>query len=117
MSTLIEDLRTLLNPLAAGGAWYQVNSTEPPVYPFITFARISSSANVSMQGPSDVQNTRIQVDIYSPSIAEAVGIETAVESAFAAWTTQNVPLTSQDLYEDVIRAYRISKDFSVWASN
>ena len=117
MTTLIEDLRAVLNPLAAGGAWYGVNSTEPPVYPFIVFLRISSTPNVSMGGPSNLQNTRVQIDIYSRQISEAAAIETALEAAMAAWGTKNVPLSSADVYEDVVRAFRITKDYSCWSVN
>jgi hypothetical protein len=117
MSTIIEDLRVILDPLAANGAWYGVNTTEPPVYPYIVFQRISSVPNVSIAGPSVLQNTRFQIDIYSRQISEATGIETALEAAMTAWSVTNIPLTSQDIYEDDVRAYRISKDYSVWSVN
>jgi Protein of unknown function (DUF3168) len=117
MSTLIEDLHTLLAPLAAGGAWYAVNTTEPPVYPYIVVQRVASDANASLGGPSNLQNTRLQVDIYALRIADAAAIELLVEAAFGAWATQNVPLLSQDFFEDPTRAFRVSKDYSVWAVN
>ncbi len=117
MTTLIEDLRAVLNPLAAGGAWYGVNSTEPPVYPFIVFMRISSTPNVNLQGTSNLQNTRVQIDIYSRQISEAASIETALEAAMAAWGTKNVPVSSADIYEDVVRAFRVTKDYSCWSTN
>lgn len=117
MTTLIEDLQALLNPLSTGGSHYAVNETEPPVYPFIVFQRIVSTANVNLSGVSDMQNTRVQIDIYARKISEATAIETALEAAFAASSITNVPISSQDLYEDVVKAFRISKDFSVWSKN
>jgi hypothetical protein len=117
MTTLIEDLKALIAPLAAGGAWYAVNSQQPPTYPYIVFQRIVSTPNVSLSGPSSMQNTRFQIDIYSLSIAEAVGIEDSLEAAMTAWAVQNVPLSSQDFFEDAVRAFRVSKDYSVWATN
>jgi hypothetical protein len=117
MSTVVEDLRAILNPLATNGAWYGVNTTEPPKFPYIVFTRISSTPNVSLLGPSGLQNTRFQIDIFSRQISEAVSIEIALEAAMQAWATQNVPLSSADLYEEPVRAYRVMKEFSVWSLN
>ena len=118
MTTLVQDLKTLLATLApAGGVWYQINTTEPPVYPYIVFQRVTSTPNVSFDGPSDLQNTRFQIDIFSQSVSESVAIETALEAAMFAWSVSNVPLSSQDLYESEVRARRVMKDYSVWATN
>jgi hypothetical protein len=118
MTTLVQDIKTLLDTLTpAGGTWYQVNTTEPPVYPFIVFNRIFTPLNVAFDGPSDLQNTRVQIDIYSQSVAESVAIETTLEAAMLAWSVSNVPLSSQDTYEPDIKARRIIKDYSVWATN
>jgi hypothetical protein len=117
MSALIEDLQALLNPLAAGGAFYALNTTEPPTYPYIVFQRVASDANVALGGPSVLQNTRVQVDVYSLRIAEASAIGKAVDAAFAAWSVQNVPGVLQDLTDDTTRSYRTSRDYSIWAVN
>lgn len=117
MTTLIEDLQALLNPLVAGGSHYQINQLEAPTYPFIVFQRISSTPNVSLTGPSDFQNTRIQVDIFALRVSDTTAIENAVNAAFAASAISNVPLSSQDFYEDPVKAFRISLDFSIWSTN
>lgn len=117
MTVLLEDLQTLLQPLAVGGAWYGVNTTEPPVYPYVVWQRISSTPNVTLAGQSDLQNTRVQIDIYSRRISEASAIESALEGAMASSAIVNVPLSSQDLYDEMVKAFRVSKDYSVWARN
>ena len=118
MSSVLEDTRALLLTLApVGGVWYGINTTEPPTFPYFVLQRVISTPNVSLQGQSDMQNTRFQIDIYSLKISEAVAFETALESAFLAWPIQNVPLSSQDFYEDTVKAFRISKDYSVWSKN
>jgi hypothetical protein len=116
-TTLLQDLAALLGPLATGGAWYGMNTQDPPVYPYITFMRISSVPNVTLDGASDLQNTRVQIDIIARDVAGAVSIESALESAFFGWTVANVPLSSQDQMETELRAYRITKDYSIWATN
>lgn len=117
MTTLVQDLQTLLAPLVAGGAWYGGNTQEPPTYPFITWQRVSSTPNVTLDGQTDQQNTRVQIDIIARTVAEAVAIESALEAAMSAWSVVNVPISSQDTYEDEVRAYRISKDYSIWSTN
>jgi hypothetical protein len=118
MTALIQDVQALLTTVApAGGVWYAINGTQPPVYPFIVWTRVVSTANACLHGPSNLQNTRIQVDIYSRRISEASALETAVEAAFAAWAVQNVPVSSVDGFEEEVRAYRITKDYSVWSTN
>lgn len=115
--TLIESLQAVLQPLANGGSWYQVNTTEPAVTPYIVFARIPSPANVTLQGPSTLQNTRLQVDVYSRSVQELLTIGDAIEAAMAAAGFTNVPLTQRDMYEPDTKLHRTSYEFSVWSTN
>ncbi len=118
MSSLIQDVQAKLVSLnPAGGVFYGINTTEPPVYPFIVWQRVVSNANAVLQGPTDLQNTRVQVDIYSRSLQQAAQLETALEAAMAAWSVPNVPISSVDVYEEEVRAYRITKDYSIWSTN
>ena len=118
MATLIEQLQTTLAPLAAGGCWYAVNTQEPAVYPYIVFLRIVSTTNNALGGPSDLQNTRIQVDVFSNRIGEANSIELAVEQAMTAATLfGSVQISQQDTYEAEVKAFRSSADFSIWSVN
>lgn len=118
MTTLVQDVIALLKTLApAGGIWYQINTTQPPTYPYIAIQRVVNTSNVSLSGPSDLQNTRFQFDIYSRSVSESMSIEVALEALLAASTITNVPLTSQDFYDDVVKVFRVSKDYSLWARN
>lgn len=118
MTTLLEDLQRVLKPLAAGGAFYRVNESQPPRYPYIVYSRAVSTSNVNLRDSSDLQNTRVQVDVYSRSIAEAESIADAVGVAMAAgpWDSA-VPISSEDLYDFEVRVFQIVRDFSVWATN
>lgn len=116
--TLLEQINTELSPLATGKAWYSVNeaqaATNEDPYPFITVQRVGSDPIVTMQGPSELQNTRIQIDIHARSILEADALKRQVEATMAAWTLQNVPLSSVDLFDEVARVHRIVLDYSIW---
>lgn len=116
MSTLNEQIQEKLADLVAGGAWYGWNPTAPePRFPYITWQRIPSPVNNTLEGPSDLQNTRVQIDIYSRDAKEVVTISRAIAARFAAWSVQNVQLSSQDIPEPEIRAFRTSEDWSLWS--
>lgn len=117
--TLLEQINTELTGLVAGNAWYSVNeaqaATNEDPYPFITVQRVGSDPLVTLQGMSELQNTRIQIDIHARTILEADAIRRQVESTMAAWTLQNVPLSSLDLFDEAAQVHRIVMDFSVWS--
>ncbi len=117
MATLIESVQAVLEPLASGGSWYEVNTTEPPAAPYIVFSRIPSPANVTLQGPSNLQNTRLQIDLYSRSVQELLSLGDSIEAAMAAAGFTNVPLTQRDMYEPDTKLYRTSYEYSVWSTN
>lgn len=117
MTALIQDLQTVLNPLATGGAFYGLCTAEPPPSEYIVWMRVASTPSVSLGGPSDLQNTRVQIDVYARTVARVAAIELAVEAAMVAASITNVPLSSQDIFEPDTRLYRCIKDYSVWARN
>jgi hypothetical protein len=81
MATILETVQAILQPLASGGSWPGVNTTEPLaldsagiVRPFITFQRVVGSDNVSLGGPSATQQTRVQVDYFAPGLLRAAAL-------------------------------------------
>lgn len=117
MTTLIEQVQATIAPIVSGGAWYGVNTTEPPVYPYAVFLRIVSPTNVTLQGPSDVQNTIFQIDIFSRTVAEGQALEAALEAAMNTAPFSSVQIDQRDGYEPEVKAFRFTGDYSVWSSN
>lgn len=120
MPTLVEQIQSVLNPTVAGGSFYAVNTlemNESTVFPYATFLFVSSSTNNTFAGASDLQNTRVQVDVYSDTVQGLLTASAAIVAAMAAAPFTNVHLTSQDGHEDQVRVYRRSIDFSVWSTN
>lgn len=120
MPTLVEQIQSVLNPVVAGGSFYAVNTlemNENTVFPYATFLFVSSSTNNTFSGATDLQNTRVQVDVYSDTVQGLLVASAASAAAMSAAPFSNVQLTSQDGYEDQVRAYRRSLDFSVWSTN
>jgi hypothetical protein len=124
MATLIETVQALLNPLGSGGSWYGANTTEPlaldqfgAVKPYIVFLAIVSTDNNTLSGPSGRQNTRIQVDYFSPRVQDMAALAKAGDAALAAGfmlPDSCIAQTSQDFFEEPVRLYRRSRDYSIW---
>lgn len=119
MSSLIEDVVAVLAAqiAPAGKVWYGTNTTEPPVYPYITLLRIINGTNITFDGPSDTQDTRMQIDVISTRIGEADVIAKAVQVAMlAAFVIGDI--NQQDFPLDPeVRAFRISQDFTIWSKD
>lgn len=118
MTTLLQDLQTVLAPVTPGGAWYQVNESQPPVTPYVVYSRVISTTNNSLQGPSNLQNTRVQVDVYARTMQLAEAAADAADVAMRAgpWASC-VQVSATDMYEAEVRLYRVVRDFSLWATN
>jgi hypothetical protein len=112
--TLAETIQAMLDPLAAGGAWFMENTQDPPALPYIVWMYATSQTNVTLDGPSDLQNTRLQVDLYERDAQGLQTLEAAVRAAMQASTLTNVPLTSMDASVPELRAFRRVMEFSVW---
>lgn len=117
MTTLIEDLQAILNPLAAGGSWYAVNTTEPPVVPYVVFLCTSPNTNNTLQGKSNLQNSRVQIDLFSYRAGEIEAIGSAIEEAMSASHLINLQTESHDGFENAVRLFRRTYFFSVWSTN
>lgn len=117
MTTLIEQVQAVLAPCVTGGSWYANNTTGTPVFPYIVFLRIVSPMNNSLIGPSDVQNTLFQIDIFSKSVSEMKALEDTVTNALINAPFTAIQQDQRDGYEPDIQAFRCGLDFSCWSNN
>ena len=107
-------LQSLLAPLASGGA-YSLQAMQGVQPPFIVWQRVVSTVNNNIQGASDVQNTRVQIDSYALTYAAATALADQVAIAILA-DLNGLQLTEQDLYEPEVKLYRVMQDFSFWST-
>ncbi len=119
--SLLTEIQAVLSPLAAGGSWYASNTTQPlavgadgQVLPYIVWQRIVSVDNVSLSGPSGLQQTRIQIDIFAPRIMDAEAIRVAMDAALLVAGFPVIPESLQDFYDDAAKLFRVMREFSVW---
>jgi hypothetical protein len=110
-----ERLQALLAPLASGGSYPNI-AEQGAVPPYLVYQRIISLTNNHLQGPSDLQNTRVQIDAYARSYAGAQQLAADVRAALQGAAFSNVQISEQDFFEMDVRLHRVSLDYSIWAT-
>lgn len=115
--SLLTSLRTLLNPLAAGGAHPTV-LPDPPQFPSIVFQIVGGRATwyTEKKIPSH-RHARVQVVVWATRELDALALIQSVEKAFCEGALYAEPYgaaVSADGNLDPldIRGYR--QDFGVW---
>lgn len=116
--TLSGRLRDILAPCASGGA-HRARAPQGAAVPYIVFSFASSDVANVLDGPPVANNTRLQVDVYSASAADADAVMDAVTAAMQAaadaGNPRNYALSSPaDLPDPDTRLYRLMIEFSVW---
>ena len=113
--TIQQQILTLLSGgTAAGARVYPLTAPDAVPKPYITYQRVSSNSENVLSGSSGLTNTRMQIDVYAMTYAEATSIAAQVDALMSAWSVQNVSITLQDFFEDQVKLFRISHDYSLW---
>jgi hypothetical protein len=123
MTTIQEQLSTLLQPLAAGGAAPSVQ-IENNTYPYIVYRRLVSPAHNTLSGNGNpvIYQTLFEISSWGYSYSDAVNTAAAVTAAMQGWTISGVPVQNilqheTDLYEPDVKLFRVVQEFSVWHYN
>ena len=113
--TIQQQLLALLSgATAAGTRVYPITAPDGVTKPYLTYQRVSANSENVLSGSTGLVNTRMQIDVYALTYAEAASIAAQVDALMAAWAVQNVSGTSQDFYEDPVKLFRVSSDYSLW---
>jgi hypothetical protein len=83
-------------------------------HPFIVYQRVTENVENAMAGRTSLINTRLQVDVYANTYAQAQQIAAAVADLMAQWALPNVQILAQDIYESEVKLHRVMLDFSIW---
>ena len=116
MTTTVEQLQAALLPCASGGA-YQDIAIQGAVAPYIVWTQIVSTTNNTLAGATNMQNMRIQIDVWAKTPAIRQTVVAAVVAAMAAAPFANLQISTQNLYESETKLFRTILDFSVWSAN
>lgn len=116
MTALVQQIAAVLNPLAAGGAWFGTNFSEA-TYPYITFFRVVNASNMTMDGPTDLQSAIVQIDCYAKDAPTLDALSKSVQAAMLAGFVVGA-ITQRDLPADPqVQVYRTTADFTVWSTS
>lgn len=82
--------------------------------PYIVYQCVTVNVENVMAGRTGLTNTRLQVDVYATTYAQAQQIAAAVAELMASWPLPNVPILAQDIYESDVKLHRVMTDYSIW---
>jgi Protein of unknown function (DUF3168) len=109
-----ELLQGVLGPLVNGASFPNL-AAQDAVPPYIVYQRIVSITHNNLQGPSDLQNTRIQIDAYAKTYAQVQLLAAEIRQAMQGAGFINLQISEQDFFETEVRLHRVSLDYSIWS--
>lgn len=112
-------LKSLINPLAAGGCHNRVNSTSPIVCPYVVFYEISGvpETGVSLDYLG-ITKFLFQVDIFAKTPEQAKGLAVgAIRSAISGSTVLQGRMSFQHAgeYSELDKTYQYITEYEFWA--
>ncbi len=82
--------------------------------PYIVYQRVTQNVENVLSGRTGLTNTRLQVDVYASTYAQAQQIATVVAGLMDGWALPNVQILAQDIYESDVKLHRVMADYSIW---
>lgn len=103
---------TLISVLSSNRV-YPVRAPQNATYPHIIYTRISGNQMNGLKGYLTVENPAIQVDTYSTAYSQAKTLSGNIHTVIDGTTTfRGVLISDNDIFEDDVKKYRVSQDFS-----
>jgi hypothetical protein len=113
---------TALNAIVSGRI-YPVILKEGSTFPALTYQRISSPAETSLDGPSGLSNPRVQITCWADNFSGtngALAVRNAVKAALAPSRSASIQATrlldERQTFESDPELYRVDLDFEVWVA-
>lgn len=112
--TISSDLFTaLVNNTAVGARVFPLTAPDQVIRPYITYQRIASNSENVLSGNAQLTNTRMQIDIYADTYAQALSIFQQIILIMATFK-QSISINDRDIYEDATKLYRVLAEYSIW---
>ncbi len=99
---------------------YPLIQPQPAIAPSIVYQVVIDTPLNTLDGcnAADIYQSRVQIDAYGNTYAEAQAVADAANAVFGSQKSQrftSVRLTRRDLYESDTKLHRVSMDFSIWS--
>jgi hypothetical protein len=103
-----------IHGLFAGGVHYDV-APDSKTLPYATLQQVGGVSVNDLDGPDACANSRVQIDVFAKSRAEANALLKAAAVVLCGAPLQGVPLGAPiSTYNDDLELFRRSQDFSFW---
>jgi hypothetical protein len=112
--TIEESIQAVLGPLVSGRC-YPLVAPDSHIKPYITYQVISAVNENSLSGDMGITNRRVQVDIYDVTYSSVKTLLGTVQAAMEGASFTCLQLSFRDLYDEEVKTFRESVDFSVWS--
>lgn len=90
-------------------------------YPYVTYERISTQGAAHLDGPSDLDWPRFQIDVWAETALSAINVANAIRTAIDGLETAGSPAfyaTFQDQRgpsaDDETKKFNVSQDYFIW---
>lgn len=114
MATVESIVDAALVALAGGRVYPDVAPAGAPT-PYIVYQSVGGVDETTFDGTDTLQNSRMQVAVWSATRAEAASIIKQVRAALTAEPVAGVPIGAPvSVYEDGTKLYGSRQDFSIW---
>jgi hypothetical protein len=113
MADIEPQLVTVLESVTPG-AVFPLLAQQSQTGDYLTYHNVANKPRWTLENGAPISNTIMQIDCWSDSYAGAKALAASAALALEGWSVQNVPGTSRDLYEEAIKKFRVSLDYSIW---
>lgn len=103
-----------VNAFVSGRIYGQGHRPDSPTYPYIGYQSVSASSQNYLSEPPEMDNDRVQIDIWTRDRTEALNLAAAVRTELDKHGHQLVKIgPTQD---PETKSYRVQFDYSFWAN-
>lgn len=94
---------------------YPLTLPQETGYPCIVYARYSGTRHNTLSGYANLESPMIMVDCWATSYSDAKGLSTRIHTAMNGATAfQALLISDVDYYEDDLKLYHVTQDYSCW---
>lgn len=106
-------LKAVLDPTVSGQV-YPMIAPQNTTGSYITYQNLINSPEYTLSDGISINNARMQMDCWADDYATVKALADSVAIALLAASFTNIPLSSQDGYDQAAKKFRVILDYSLW---
>jgi hypothetical protein len=113
VASIEEQLKSTLNGLVSNKVFPMI-APDSTTGSYITYQNIINSPENTLADGISINNTRMQIDCWADDYSTVKALADSVATALAAASFTNIPKSTRDGYEPVVKKFRVILDYSFW---